>query len=227
MNRKMFRIVFEPLSKWAAHRALVGRNRSRQQPEQGRFTTAEVRALLSQTWHTIDEITPSTIQEPTFGSRMNIRLAGLTLAFFQNLTAAGIERQYVIELTSDVCWQVYRWWGYFGRLISRLLRINSIRDQAKRVQADGSWPMSFPFNPPGYRTQYVPIEKGLGFDVVRCPIAEYFRKYGVPDLAVGTWCMLDYALAEMGGLTMVRTRTLAAGDKQCDFRWFKAGPKQP
>ena len=75
MNRKMFRIVFEPLSKWAAHRALVGRNRSRQQPEQGRFTTAEVRALLSQIWHTIYEITPSTIQEPTFGSRMNIRLA--------------------------------------------------------------------------------------------------------------------------------------------------------
>jgi hypothetical protein len=33
---------------------------------------------------------------------------------------------------------------------------------------------------------------------------------------------LDYPLAEMGGLRLVRTQTLAAGDKQCDFRWFRA-----
>jgi hypothetical protein len=34
--------------------------------------------------------------------------------------------------------------------------------------------------------------------------------------------MLDYALAEVNGLKIVRTQTLAAGDKHCDFRWFRA-----
>jgi hypothetical protein len=227
LNGRMFRFIVKPLSKWAAQRALVGRNRSRQRPELGRFTTAEIRELVSKTWRTVDDVTPSIITEPTFGSRMNIRLAGLTLAFFQNLIAAEIERDYAIELIGDICWQIYQWWGRFGLFAQTISHADSIRDQAKRVAPDGSWPMSFPFNSPGYRTRYVPTNKGLGFDVIRCPVAEYFRKRDVPDLGVGTWCMLDYTLAEMGGLRMARTKTLAAGDKLCDFRWFKAANKQP
>jgi hypothetical protein len=32
--------------------------------------------------------------------------------------------------------------------------------------------------------------------------------------------MLDYPLAEMLDLRLVRTQTLAKGDKRCDFRWL-------
>lgn len=82
--------------------------------------------------------------------------------------------------------------------------------------------MSFPFNPPGYRARYVSIEDGIGFNVIRCPVAEYFRTNGAADLAVGTWCMLDYPLTEIVNLRLVRTQTLAAGDDKCDFRWLAA-----
>ncbi len=222
MNAKLFRLIFKPLSNWAAHRALVGRNRSRHTLEQGRFTSAEVSNLVAETWGSVDELVPPMIQEPTFGSRMNVRLAGLTLAFFRNLTAAGIEREYAIELIGDICWKIYQWWGHVGLFARSLSHSDAIRDQAKWVRSDGRWPISFPFNPPGYRTRYVPTDKALGFDVIRCPVAEYFRAHCATDLGVGTWCMLDYALAEMNGLKMVRTQTLAAGDEQCDFRWFRA-----
>jgi hypothetical protein len=199
---------------------MVGRNRSRQEPEKGRFIRAEVNHLLDQTWQTFDRRVPDVSIQPTLGSKMNVLLASLTLAFLQNLTEAGVERAYAIELIGDICWKIYQWWGYVGSFLARLSRHDRIKDHARRVGKDGSWPMSFPFNPPGYQAQYVPTEGGLGFNVIRCPVAEYLRANGASDLAVSTWCMLDYALAEMIGLRLTRTGTLAAGDKQCDFRWF-------
>ena len=217
-----FKLVARPVTKWAAHRALVGRNRARHEPQIGRFTRSEVDHLLNQTWHTFDGLVSAVSQEPTVGSRLNVRLAALTLAFLQNLTAAGVERDYAVALIGDTCWNIYQYWGRVGHLFASLSRHDPIKDHARHVGKDGSWQMSFPFNPPGYRARYVPTEGGLGFDVIRCPIAEYFRVHGATDLAVHTWCMLDYPLAEMLNLRLARTRTLAAGDKQCDFRWFPA-----
>jgi ubiquinone biosynthesis protein len=224
MNAKLvsFKLIGKPLVRWAAHRALVGRNRSRQQPEQGRFTAGEVTQYLNTAWHDFDALVPDVSKEPTIGSRLNVRLAALTLAMLHSLTVAGVERQYAIELIGDTCWQVYQYWGRVGRLIGRVFGRQPIKDHARRINKDGSWPMSFPFNPPGYRARYVPTQGGLGFDVIRCPVAEYFRAHGASDLAVGTWCMLDYPLAEMLNMRLERNRTLAAGDPQCDFRWFSA-----
>ena len=221
-NQRLFKFLGKPIIRWAARRAIVGRNRSALEPQKGRFTTVEVNRILDQSWLDFDTLLPDLSREPTVGARLNLRLAALTVAFYRNLTAAGIENRYAIELISDTCWRVYQWWGYVGRFLARLSRHDRIKDHARRVRQDGSWPMSFPFNPPGYQAQYVPTEYGLGFNVIRCPVAEYLRAQGASDLAVGTWCMLDYALAEMIGLRLVRTDTLAAGDERCDFRWFPA-----
>jgi hypothetical protein len=38
--------------------------------------------------------------------------------------------------------------------------------------------MSFPFSAPGYLIEPVPAGLGTAFDVVRCPIADYFRGQG-------------------------------------------------
>ena len=221
-NLLLFKLFFMPVVGWAAGRALVGRNRVPYEPDNGRFTKAEVDRLLDQSWHDFDEVAPDVSTEPTLGSRMNMRLAALTLAMLQSLTANGIERKYSIELIGDTCWKVYQYWGRVGRFIGRLSRRHPIKDHARRIIKDGSWPMSFPFNPPGYRARYVPTQGGLGFNVIRCPVAEYFHTHGSEDLAVGTWCMLDYPLAEMIDLKLVRTQTLAAGAPHCDFRWFSA-----
>ena len=221
-NLLLFKLSFRPVSSWAAHQALVGRNRAPYQPEKGRFTEAEVDRLLDQSWANFGELAPDVSREPTFGSQMNVRLAGLSLAMLCSLIADGIERKYAIELIGDSCWKIYQYWGRAGRFLGRLARRDPIKDHAKRIGKDGSWPMSFPFNPPGYRARYVATQGGLGFDVIRCPVAEYFHTHDSEDLAVNTWCMLDYPLAEMIEMKLVRTQTLANGDPQCDFRWFSA-----
>lgn len=224
MNTKriLFKLICRPITIWAARRALVGRNRSRREPEKGRFTPEEVSRVLDGSWHTFDGLAPDVSREPTLGSRLNVQLAALTLAFFHSLTEAGIQPDYAIELVADAGWQIYQYWGQLGRLTASLFP----RNAAKRVRPGGLWPIAFPFNSPGYIARYVPTEKGIGFDMLRCPVAEYFRLQGTGEVAVGTWCSLDYAIAEMGGYGLRRTRTLAAGDDRCDFRWWPAtGPK--
>jgi ubiquinone biosynthesis protein len=79
-------------------------------------------------------------------------------------------------------------------------------------------PLRFPFNAPGYLIENVAAQKGTAFDVVRCPIADYFRGQGAADLCSASWCNLDYALAELTHEKLVRTKTLAHGDDRCDFR---------
>ena len=225
-NLILFKLLFRRVAGWAAYQALVGRNRAPHEPEKGRFTKAEVYRLLDQSWSDFDKLVPDVSREPTFGSRMNVRLAALTLAMLRSLTNNGIERAYAIELIGDTCWKIYQYWGRVGRFLGRLSGRDPIQGHAKRIGKDGSWPMSFPFNPPGYRARYVAAQGGLGFDVIRCPVAEYFHTHGSEDLAVGTWCMLDYPLAEMIEMRLVRTQTLANGGPQCDFRWFSAAEEK-
>ena len=94
-NLTVFKLICRPLASWAVHRALVGRNRSPGESEGGRFTDAEVKRLLGQSWRTFDGFVPDVSREPTPGRRLNVRLAALTLAMLRTLAAAGIERNYV------------------------------------------------------------------------------------------------------------------------------------
>jgi hypothetical protein len=64
----------------------------------------------------------------------------------------------------------------------------------------------------------VASDHDIAFNVVRCPVASHFRKYGGADLCVASWCNLDYALAELTHERLVRTQTLAGGGDRCDFR---------
>jgi hypothetical protein len=129
--------------------------------------------------------------------------------------AAGVERDYAIELISDVTWKVYEKWGSLRRFLAR----KRPPDLTRRVRNDGTVALTFPFNPPGYIARWVPTDDGIGYDMLRCPVAGYFRAQGAADLCVASWCNLDYALAEMWGGKLVRTKTLVAGDDRCDFRF--------
>jgi hypothetical protein len=210
--------VFRPIGAWAARRALVGRNRSRHAPQLGRFTRADVDRLLANAWHRYDAQAPDLPVQPTLGSRMNIRLACLTMSLFRALLEEGVERAYAVELAADVTWKVYAQWGRLAQLRSRM-RPPTEATLAARVRPDGTVALSFPFNAPGYIARHVPGQPGLAFDMVRCAVADYFRSQGAIDLCLAAWCNLDYPLGEMGGLTLRRTRTLVEGADDCDFHW--------
>ncbi len=217
MKPTWVKLIYKSVSRRAAYRALAGRNRSREEPDSGRFTPQEVHGLLKQVWLKFDQLAPQIPREPTRGNRMNMMLACMTLAFFQTLQARSVDSAYAIELVGDVAWKVYEKWGVLPRWVARLLT----PDPVKRMRMGVNMFLRFPFNAPGYKHTRLPSKDGMSLDMHRCPVAEYFRSNDAADLCVGSWCNLDYALAEMWGGWLERSGTLAGGDDRCRFR-FKA-----
>jgi L-2-amino-thiazoline-4-carboxylic acid hydrolase len=208
-------------ARWAARSTIVGRSRSRSDPTAGRLTRSDVDRLLGAAWANFDRLAPELPHEPTLGSRQNVQLACLTLSMLEALTSDGIERGYAIELVGDVCWKIYAQWGQIPRLVTRLLT----RDRVKRMRISVEMFLRYPFNRPGYRFDDVAEPRGRGFDILRCPVAEYLAAHDASDLAVATWCNLDFQLARMWGGELERHGTLAAGAERCDFRFRAHSPK--
>jgi len=215
------RLLYRPLVKRAARRALIGRVRSRQAPEKARFTRAEVDECLVTAWGYYRERVCNLAPQPTIGSTMNVRLACFTMSFFDALLAKGIERAYAIELIADAAWRVYRQWARIALALARLTPRSRLALGFARIENDRrpvSISLRFPFNPPGYLIETIATDGDVAFDVVRCPVASYFRERQAADLCTASWCNLDYALAELTHKTLVRTKTLVSGDDRCDFR---------
>jgi L-2-amino-thiazoline-4-carboxylic acid hydrolase len=208
----------QPASKWALRRALLGRVRCRHEPQKGRFSAADLNRIHEQAWRNFDMLFGDVPEGATVGTRMNLMLACLSLSAFRALMALGVERDYAIELFADVAWRVYEKWGQLPRFISRFLT----RDPVKRMRWCVNMFLRFPFNPPGYAFERLPSDDGISLDMLRCPVAEYLCANGAADLCVGSWCNLDYGLAEMWGGRLERSGTLAAGDDRCGFRFKSA-----
>lgn len=209
----------EPLARVAARRAIAGRNRSRADPTAGRFTRREVTGFVNDAFDRFERHRPELPSEPTVGSRQNVMLAALTLSLMEVLLQAGIERPYAIELTGDTCWYFYRQWGGATKAVTSVLSRNPTRRLRLSVDAF----LTYPFGRPGYRFDDVPEDDGRSLNMLRCPVADYLGQHGASDLCAGSWCNLDYALAEMWGGTLERSSTLVLGADFCDFR-FHAGP---
>ena len=68
------------------------------------------------------------------------------------------------------------------------------------------------------------VEKGrdfeFGFDYHECGVCKLCRDEGCPEYA-GFLCRLDYMTADMMGIRLQRTMTLANGDPVCDFRFSR------
>jgi hypothetical protein len=205
----------QPLARIAASRAIVGRNRSRTDPATGRFTRREVAGFVSDAFDRFERHRPGLPSEPTVGSRQNVALAALTLSLMEVLLQAGVERPYAIELTGDTCWRFYRQWGGATKAVTSVLSRNPTRRLRLSVDAF----LTYPFGRPGYRFDDVPEDDGRSLNMLRCPVADYLGQRGASDLCAGSWCNLDYALAEMWGGTLERSSTLVLGADCCDFRF--------
>jgi hypothetical protein len=154
---------------------------------------------------------------------MNVRLACFTFSFFEELLRMGTERSYAIELVSDATWAVYRRWASIASAATWLSpRKPTALSFAVRDPRSGTLGLRFPFNAPGYEIREIAAERGTAFDVVRCPVATYFRERGAADLCVASWCNLDYPLGELTHQKLVRTETLVQGAARCDFRIRRA-----
>jgi len=117
----------------------------------------------------------------------------------------------------DIAWAVYEqmggaaWTatGGFSTETTERLRLATVAFRA------------FPFSAPSYEWRDVPSPAGVvGFDCLRCPVAEYFETQNLSELCVRTWCALDFPLAgDVWNAHLVRSGTIADGAPYCDFRW--------
>ena len=215
------RLVYSPLAARAARGALIGRLRARQTPETGRFTHADVDSVVKGAWERYQRRTPELPMQPTMGSAMNLRLACFTMAFFDELMASGVERDYAIEIIADTAWRVCRLWAKIALAMAHIRPRSRTALGFAKVDDEGgarSITLRFPFNAAGYLIEPAEGDRVVAFNVVRCPVASYFRKHDAGDLCIASWCNLDYALAELTHETLVRAKTLGAGDNRCEFR---------
>ncbi|MGO9955143.1 MAG: L-2-amino-thiazoline-4-carboxylic acid hydrolase [Solirubrobacteraceae bacterium] len=93
------------------------------------------------------------------------------------------------------------------------------RDPVRRLRLSVNAFLTFPFGRPGYQFDDVPQPDGRSLDMQRCPVGDYLGSRSAADLCEGSWCNLDYALAEMWGGTIERSTTLVTGASCCDFRF--------
>jgi hypothetical protein len=202
----------------AARSVLVGRSRSTLDAEQGRFTRSDVARILRRTWRFFDSMVDDVPAEQVLGARINVGLACATIAAYKALLAEGIDRDEARRLVADVVWAIYEKMGRAAWTLSGAFA----KPLAERLLVSTRIARRFPFGPPSYLMEDVGDEAAVAFDVLRCPIAEYFAANGLPELCVDAWCNQDYALAEMWGSKLQRSGTLAGGSDRCDFRWLPA-----
>lgn len=221
MNPLVVKTMYRPAIKRAAYACLVGRNRDRTRLDKGRFTRPEVDEILDKVWQSYHQLAPTIPHEPKLGNRMNMLLACITLSCLRAMLSAEIERGYAIELIGDIAWKVYEKWGRIPLFVAGLLTRNPREQMSKSVKMF----LKFPFSPPGYVFVYLPSIDGISFDMLRCPVAEYFQSQYASDLGTGTWCNLDFPLAELWGGWLERTGTLSSGSTRCDFRFRAVNPE--
>jgi hypothetical protein len=219
MNEAVFRAIGKPLLKRAAHRAITDRNRHLQKPECGKFDSAEVNRILDKLWQNYDELVGEIPHEPTIGAQLNVRAAGLGLAFYRTLLGEGIDKEYAKILINDTLWHPYKAFAFLPRLTARLIT----RDVRKQIRICVKMFLLFPFSEPGYRFEIIPDDdknNAIAIKWFRCPIIDFLRKHHADDLCLACFCNLDFALMEYWGGQFERPCVQAVeGAEYCHMRF--------
>ncbi|MGF7082216.1 L-2-amino-thiazoline-4-carboxylic acid hydrolase [Mucilaginibacter sp. UYCu711] len=180
-----------------------------------------VKQILSSYWQRYQELKPEVPVMPTLGGYVTVHLAALSTAFYNELTAKGQNEEATAKIFYDIAWKVYikmgklSWWlaGLRNRKVyGRLLKTTQLF-------------RAFPFNSPSYKWQDIKTgDNVVGFDCLKCPVAEYFQSKGLSKFCTQTWCSLDYPLAQLWHAKLERTGSIAGGADKCDFRWTAENP---
>lgn len=167
-----------------------------------------------------EALLPTVSTQESLGGELMVHLAALTAAMHRYLVSTGLSESESRELVYDIAWRAYTKMGQVPWLLGAKLGTDGMRRLRFALDAF----LTFPFSSPAYEWQPVEAEENVvAFDMVKCPVAEYFRSQGLEKLCVDTWCNLDFPLAQQWGATLERKATLASGADRCDFRWRWTG----
>jgi hypothetical protein len=141
-------------------------------------------------------------------------------ALYRAALEHGLPQEQASRLIEEINWEV------FGSGIGASFALSRLR--SAKLQTRIQWVLDllfFVLFTKPFRKQTVPSDNSIAFDVVRCPVAEYFQQQGVPELTRVAACNLDHRMAKIWGVKLERSQTIAAGEARCDFR-FKITPSE-
>ncbi len=180
------------------------------------YTDPQVGEILDRTWLRYLDLEPSIPDQKTLGARFTVHAAAAIISLYEVLTAIGQTKGNATNLIYQIAWEVYTVMGDLPWFAGGAFT----QDGFQRLKLATDAFRAFPFGSPAYLWQDVDAgEEVVGFDCLRCPVAEYFASHNQSELCVQTFCKFDFPLAEQWGATLERTGTLASGAPRCDFRW--------
>ena len=150
--------------------------------------------------------------------------SALWLALWRALQPRGLTLE---EAPGFFCALFRAYWSRYPRFLRHLYgrtRMSARHQRRLRTLARISRER---INPHDYVYDFIPGEPGrfeFGIDFVECAILKFLRAEGAPELGPGL-CELDWPHAELIGVDLMRTTTLAQGAARCDFRFRRSGPK--
>ena len=150
----------------------------------------------------------------SFGVNVTLRYFEWDCALFLAARQEGLSAATAGRLVEEINWAA------LGPAFALSFSISRLRSQhlRTRVQWIIDWMFRVVFTAPFERTT-VPSDQDVAFNVTVCPLAQYFRDRGVPELTRHAACSLDYRMAAIWGARLERTQTLAEGHALCDFRF--------
>lgn len=93
------------------------------------------------------------------------------------------------------------------------------RDPLRRVRWGSRLALRLYYSKPDWQSVPVAVADGVGFDITRCVVAEFFERVGKVELCEQAICQQDIRMAARHGYRLERSGTLAAGADRCDFRY--------
>ncbi|HEV2741407.1 MAG TPA: AarF/UbiB family protein [Candidatus Elarobacter sp.] len=174
-------------------------------------------AVLDRIWTRAEERWAAVPPQSSLGATFTVHLAAVTAAAYETFMAEGVTSEKATLTVYDVAWAVYQKMGSAAWSLSAVAG----KDDADRMRVATVAFRTFPFSAPSYEWKDVASAAGtVGFDCLRCPVAEYFKTQQLSELCVRTWCALDFPLAEkIWHAKLERSGSIAGGASRCDFRW--------
>ena len=135
-------------------------------------------------------------------------------ALYRAVQEHGVSQAEALVLVETIMWDA------FQPVTAALFKLSRLRSAKRETRV--KWllrMMTRRFFTSPFCHRHLPSETGLAFDVTLCPLADYFKDQGVPELTEPAAGNLDYRMAREWGVELVRTQTIADGAEHCDFRW--------
>jgi ubiquinone biosynthesis protein len=195
----------------------TGRNRALQEAFGDVCDRDDLEKLKAATERAYRQLASSIPREPTMGARVMVLLSALTVSLYRAAREQGFDHAEAVSRTAASNWVIYR--GMTDAIWKPTRLLSS--DPLARVH-HAMWALMkiYPYRKPGYDMDFVDAGRDtVGFDVRRCPAAEFFASQGLSDLCKAAFCDLDYPMADRWGVELDRELAISTGADHCNFRF--------